>query len=90
MCKKEVERTLGCCITTDTYNLAERYAVRKQMNIYEREGREEVLTRDYLIKLIAEGVKQIAFSELTFSLGKELYNKKEHLHKQGTPQPLLL
>lgn len=91
MYRKEVEHILGKCIDTDLYNTAERYAEQKQMLIYKRECRKEVLTPSYLIKLIAECVKQVAFSELTLNLGKERYNiEKEHLHKQGTPQPSLL
>ncbi len=91
MYKNEVEQLLGCSIRSDIYNNAAEYAKRKQSLIFKKEGRKEVLTSDYLIKLIYESVKQIAFSELTFNLGKELYNiEKEHLHKQGTPQPSLL
>lgn len=91
MYKNEVEQLLGSCIATDIYNRAEKYAEQKQILIYKRECRKEVLTPSYLIKLIAECVKQIAFSELTLNLGKERYNiEKEHLHKQGTPQPSLL
>lgn len=91
MYKNEVEQLLGFCINTDIYNEAEKYAELKQILIYKRECREEVLTENYFIKLIAECVEQIAFSKFTVHLGKERYNiEKEHLHKQGTPQPPLL
>ena len=68
-----------------------KYAKRKQMSIYAREGREEVMTEEYLSILIVETAKQAALSELTLNKGIELCNKKERLQQsKALTQPLLL
>lgn len=88
--KNEIENILNCNISDKQYKEACSYAKRKQQYIYKTEHRAEVLKSRYLIKLIIEFIKQFEISAITIKVN-EFYNKeKEHLHKQGTPQPSLL
>lgn len=82
--KEDVEKLLGCGITDEQFNEALEYAKKKQEHIYQNDGREVVLQHWYLVKLTEEYVRNLAFSQFTMELCRELHNmEKEHL-KTGT------
>ena len=85
--KKEVEVLLGSSITDSMFQEALGCARRKQEYIYQREGREVVMQRWYLVKLVEEYVKSLAFSKFTMDLCEALRNmEKERPEKTGTHQ----
>lgn len=69
--KMEVEQLLGCYITDEQYIEAFKYAKDKQEYIYKQERRAAVMQRWYLVKLIEEYVRSLAFSKLTMDLCKK-------------------
>ncbi len=86
--KKEVEVLLGSSITDSIFEEALGCARRKQEYIYQREGREVVMQRWYLVKLVEEYVKSLAFSKFTMDLCMETCNmekeRPENRHSQKT------
>lgn len=85
--QKDVERLIGYRITTKQFMKALKYARQKQECIYKREKREEVLQREYLVKLTAEYARYLAFSKFTMDLSSFLHDmEKEHSVKnQSAP-----
>lgn len=78
--KNEVEELIGCNITDSQFVEALEYAKKKQAYIYEREQREVVLQRWYLVKLTEESVRSLAFSKYTMDLCRTINDmEKEHL-----------
>ena len=78
--KMEVEQLLGCHITDEQYIEAFKYAKDKQEYIYKQERRAAVVQRWYLVKLIEEYVRSLAFSKLTMDLCQKRSDmEKEHL-----------
>ena len=71
--KREVERLLGCGITKEQFEEALMYAERKQIYIFKRTGRKEVLQEQYLAKLTEEYAKSLMFSKLTMDLCRLQY-----------------
>lgn len=79
MGKQEVEELLGCSITEPMFKEALGYARRKQEYIYQMEKRPVVLQHWYLVKLVEEYVRSLAFSKLTMDLCRTLRDmEKEH------------
>lgn len=69
--KREVEEVLGRKITDEQFIEAFKYAKDKQDYIYKQEKRAAVMQRWYLVKLIEEYVRSLAFSKLTTDLCKK-------------------
>lgn len=84
--KEQIENLVGHAISDAQFGKALECAARKQTCAYENEKNPVVLQDWYLVKLTEEYVRNLAFSEFTMELYKELHNmKKEHLFKeQGT------
>lgn len=77
--KQEIEEQLGRKITARQFEEALRYARQKQWYIYECDRREVVLQHWYLVTLIVEYVRNLAFSQFTMDLCAKLHNmEKEH------------
>lgn len=80
--KKEVEELLEMEIPDSLFQLALRYAERKQRYIYEQTQEETVMEHWYLVKLTEEYVRSIAFSEFTMHVCRALEDmEKEHSAK---------
>ncbi len=85
--KSEVEELLGCGITDSQFEEALEYAKRKQTYIYGREKREVILEHWYLVKLVEEYVRSLAFSRFTMDLCRTLRDmEKEHPVKDQSAQ----
>ncbi len=87
--KEEVEGFLEGIITDEEFAYAMEYGIRRQRIIYDLEKREEVLDKDYLVRLISEHVLIQRLSDLTVTICKTVYNmEKEHLFskEQGAPR----
>ncbi len=86
--REEVEMLLGSSITDSMFGEALSYARRKQAYIYQREGREVVMQRWYLVKLTEEYARNLAFSKFTMDLYRETCNmekeRPENRHSQKT------
>ena len=80
--KEEVEELLKSKITDRQFQLALRYARKKQEYIYGQEHRPVVLQHWYLVCLTEEYVRNLAFSDFTMALCGMMRNmEKEHLVK---------
>ncbi len=81
--RKEAEVLFGSSITDSMFEEALSYAKRKQAYIYQREGRKVVMQRWYLLELVKEYVRNLAFSRFTMDLCREVCNmEKERPQKQ--------
>ena len=85
--KEEVEELLECEITDEQFREALKCAERKQAHIYGLEKKPVVLQHWYLVNLIEEYVRSLAFSKLTMDLCRELRDmEKEHsVRNQSAP-----
>ena len=72
--KEEIERRLGRKITDSRFETALEYARKKQLRIYERESRSQVLQRWYLMELVEEQVRNYLLSELMMGLCRIVYD----------------
>lgn len=79
MKRQEVEELLGFAITDEQFREALDCARRKQEYIYQRERRLVVLQHWYLVRLVEEYVRSLAFSKFTMDLCRTLRDmEKEH------------
>lgn len=69
--KTEVEELLGRRITDEKFIEAFKYAQYKQDYIFKQEKRGVVMQHWYLVKLIEEYIRSLAFSKLTMDLCKK-------------------
>ncbi|MCI9517434.1 MAG: hypothetical protein HFI79_11085 [Lachnospiraceae bacterium] len=85
--KREVEELLGCSVTEARFAEALEYAKKKQAYIYGRDGRGVTLQHWYLVRLTMEYVRNLAFSEFTQNLCRDVHDmEKEHpTNSQGAP-----
>lgn len=85
--KEEVEELLGSRITDEQFGKALGYARSKQKYIYRQGGGPVVLQHWYLVKLTEEYVRNLAFSEFTMDLCRNLRDmEKERLAKSRSAQ----
>ncbi len=85
--KKEVEELLKMEIPNSLFQLALRYAERKQRYIYAQTREQTVMQHWYLVKLTEEYVRSLAFSEFTMRVCRELKDmEKEHSAKSQSAQ----
>lgn len=89
--REEVEGLLDSSITDSMFEEALSYARRKQAYIYQREGREVVMQRWYLVKLAEEYAGNLAFSKFTMDLCREACNmEKERLEDRHSQKTAIL
>ena len=85
--KEEVESVLGFEIPNCLFNMAYQDALRKQMHIFYRVDRREVVLQDwYLIKLTVEYVRIILF-QIELEERNLAINEKKRTHQGSPAQP---